>query len=280
MLNRSKQQQKNGPQLLSKLSVKACRKLKGIFTDIDDTLSTHGKIPWLAYKALWEAKEAGLRVIPVTGRPAGWVDHVTRMWPVDAVVGENGAFYFYLDEKLGRDGRLVRRFLQSETERKSNQARLFELFKDLQRKVPRVALASDQQYREIDIALDFCEDVSPRLADLEVDQLVAHYKQAGANAKVSSIHVNAWFGKFDKYSTCKLLLEERYQEDLAEEGDHYVYFGDSPNDEPFFERFPLTVGVANVREFLPRLQFPPRYITRRQGGAGFAEAIRHILRRR
>lgn len=269
--------EKNQPEPIRNLTRKACRRLKGIFTDIDDTVSLHGKIPAAAYKALWDAKATGLRVIPVTGRPAGWVDHIARMWPVDAVVGENGAFYFYLDPKVGRDGKLVQRFLQSREERTKNFQRLDSLFQSLKKKLPRLEVASDQQYRAIDIALDFCEDVSPRFSDADIQTMVDHYRDAGANAKVSSIHVNAWFGNFDKYSTCKLMLKELYQEDLASEGENYLYLGDSPNDEPFFERFPLTVGVANVSDFLDQMKFRPRYITRKSGGEGFAEAIRHIL---
>lgn len=272
-----KNSKKKSPSPIASLSKKSCRKLKGIFTDIDDTLSLHGKIPAAAYRALWDAKAAGLRVIPVTGRPAGWVDHIARMWPVDAVVGENGAFYFHIDESIGRDGKLMQRFLQPVEDRKKNWLRLEELYRSLKKKLPRLELASDQQYRAIDIALDFCEDISPRFTDAEIQEMVRHYQSAGANAKVSSIHVNAWFGNFDKFSTCKLMLKELFDENLENEGENYIYFGDSPNDEPFFEQFPLTVGVANVREFLPQMKSPPRFITRKSGGDGFAEAVRHIL---
>lgn len=268
-----------GPLPITELPAKTCKNLRGLFSDIDDTISLHGKIPQAAFSALWEAKEAGLRVIPVTGRPAGWVDHIVRMWPVDAVVGENGAFYFYLDEKAGRDGKLVRRFLQDEATRAANKAKLFRLFDELKRRLPKLALASDQQYREIDIALDYCEDVA-RFSENEVDRMLEHYRRAGAQAKLSSIHVNAWFGDHDKYSTCKLALRELYDEDLTKARDRYLYCGDSPNDEPFFREFSLSVGVANVAEFLPRMQHRPRYLTKKAGGFGFAEAVHHILKHR
>src|SRR6185436_20041914 len=62
--------------------------------DIDDSLTTSGKLTAGAYAALERWKSAGKRAVAVTGRPAGWCDHIARMWPIDAVVGENGAFYF------------------------------------------------------------------------------------------------------------------------------------------------------------------------------------------
>lgn len=267
------------PLPVAKLPKSACRKIRGIFSDIDDTISLHGKIPDAAFHALWLAKKAGLRVIPITGRPAGWVDHLARMWPVDAVIGENGAFYFYLDQSKGRDGKLMQRFVQDEQTRKANTQKLWGVFAKLERDMPGLKVASDQQYRAIDLAVDFCEDVE-RLPEGQIDRIVEAFKATGAQAKISSIHVNAWFGSHDKYSTCKLLLKELYNEDFDQVADQYLYFGDSPNDEPLFEKFPRTIGVANVADYLPRMKFGPTYITRKPGGEGFAEAIKHILAQR
>lgn len=267
------------PLALEKLSKKVCRSLKGVFSDIDDTLTHKGKLTEDAYSALWKLRRAGLRVIPITGRPAGWVDHLARMWPVDAVIGENGAFYFHLDASQGRDGKLVQRFVQDKATREANRKRLWEVLASLRKSMPGLEVASDQGYREIDIAIDFCEDVA-RLPESDIDRIVDAFVQAGAQAKVSSIHVNAWFGQHDKFSCCSLLLQELYGENFAAEKDRYLYFGDSPNDEPLFREFPHTVGVANVREFLPRMKSHPTYITRKEGGHGFAEAVKWILKQR
>lgn len=267
------------PLPLAKLSKKVCRSIKGIFTDIDDTLTHKGKLTEDAYSAMWKLRRAGLRVIPITGRPAGWVDHLARMWPVDAVIGENGAFYYYLDHSQGRDGKLIQRFVQDKELREKNRARLWEVFRALEKKMPGLQVASDQGYREIDLAVDFCEDV-PRLPESAIDQIVAAFQDAGAQAKISSIHVNAWFGQHDKFSCCKLLLKELYGESFEAEKASYLYFGDSPNDEPLFREFTHTVGVANVAEFLPRMKSHPSYITKKEGGHGFAEAARWILKQR
>lgn len=261
---------------ISKLGKRACKNLKGIFTDIDDTLSLDGKISANAYAALWKARKAGLHVIPITGRPAGWCDHIARMWPVDAVIGENGAFYDYLDLNIGRDGKHIRRYIQDEETRERNHARLWRVFQELKNKMPGLQVASDQGYRAIDIAIDFCEDVT-RLNDGEIDFIARSFREAGAQAKISSIHVNAWFGDHDKFTTCCLLLDELFGEKFADVRDQYIYFGDSPNDEPLFEKFNLSVGVANIRDFADRIEHMPGFVTKSPGGEGFAEAVKHIL---
>ena len=84
---------------IENISPDLLQNLQGVLFDIDDTFTTHGRIPACSLSALWDLKNAGLKLISVTGRPAGWCDHIARMWPLDGVVGENGAFYFWLDER-------------------------------------------------------------------------------------------------------------------------------------------------------------------------------------
>ena len=81
-------------QLLTDFPQNDLRKIRFVLTDIDDTLTENGRLPAASYLAMEKLQQAGLKVIPITGRPAGWCDHISRMWPVDGIVGENGAFYF------------------------------------------------------------------------------------------------------------------------------------------------------------------------------------------
>lgn len=243
--------------------------IDGVLCDIDDTLTWEGRIVPGALLMLEEAQRAGLHVVPVTGRPAGWVDHLARMWPVDGVVGENGGLWFYM-----ADGRLVRRFLQPEEERVRNRARLEALAVEILARVPGAALASDQPYRELDLAIDFCEDV-PALPDRAVDEIVAAFEAAGATAKISSIHVNGWYGHFDKIEGFRRFHQERFQREL--DPTRWAWFGDSANDEPMFATFPFSFGVANVARFLPRMRHHPAWITEEPGGHGFVSAMRRIL---
>jgi HAD superfamily hydrolase (TIGR01484 family) len=247
--------------------------LRGVLTDIDDTLTTHGKLTVEAYAAMQRLTDAGLLVIPITGRPAGWCDHIARMWPVAGVVGENGAFWMRHDATRGT---LVKRFGLSDAERLANHTRLHAIGAAIVAAVPGCALASDQLYRETDLAIDWCEDVPP-LPRAAVDRIVALMAAEGMTAKVSSIHVNGWFGAYDKLAMTRTFLREAHGIDLEAERARFVYVGDSPNDAPMFANFPLSVGVANVRPFLDRIATPPAFVTRAEGGAGFAELVARLL---
>jgi HAD superfamily hydrolase (TIGR01484 family) len=249
------------------------RAIRGVLTDIDDTLSTHGRIGAAAYAAMERLRDAGRLVIPITGRPVGWCDHIARMWPVDAVVGENGAFYMRHDDASRT---LVRRFAHDEATRSANRARLAAIGERILTAVPGSALASDQRYRESDLAIDYCEDVAP-LPRTEVDRIVALMQAEGMTAKVSSIHVNGWFGSFDKLSMTRIALSEIFGVDLDLERERFVFVGDSPNDAPMFAYFPNAVGVANVRQFVDRIATLPSYVTRSEAGKGFAELADFLL---
>ena len=254
--------------------------VRAVLLDLDDTLTTAGRLTAAAYGALERLCEAGLLVVPVTGRPAGWCDHLARMWPIDAVVGENGAFYFRCvrDPASGRS-RMVRRFVVSQEARRAAAVRLARLRCEILAAVPGSGVASDQPYRESDLAIDYREDVAP-LPAAAVRRIVALFEAAGARAKVSSIHVNGWFGDFDKLATTRLLLAEEFGIDADAERERLIFVGDSPNDAPMFAHFPHAVGVANVRAFAHALPAAPAYVTRAESGAGFLELAAALLRAR
>jgi HAD superfamily hydrolase (TIGR01484 family) len=260
-------------QPLDHLPASSLAPVRGVLADIDDTLTTDGKLTAGAYAALASLHAAGLFVVPLTGRPAGWCDHIARMWPVDAVVGENGAFYFAYDRATRK---LVKRFRDADPVRAAHRDRLAAVRDRILAEVAGTALATDQRYREADLAIDYCEDV-PRLDDAAVDRIVAIMRAAGMTAKVSSIHVNGWFGVYDKLGMTKTLMRERFGVDLDAERDRYLFVGDSPNDAPLFAYFPLSVGVANVRRFAARLEHAPAYVTASESGAGFAELAARLL---
>ncbi len=260
-------------QALKKLSPEKTRRIKCLFADIDDTITTEGRLSALAYSAMERWQNAGNLMIPITGRPAGWCDHIARMWPVDAVVGENGAFYFYHDKKKGS---LQQRFLFEADTRELNRQKMRAIRDQVLEQLPRTAIASDQNYREADLAIDFCEDVAP-LDEKSVDQIVDIMQAGGMTAKISSIHVNGWFGDYDKLTMTKLLLKEQYGVDLDLSKDQYAFAGDSPNDSPMFGFFPVSVGVRNIEDFVDRVEHKPAYITNKRAGEGFAELVDYLL---
>jgi HAD superfamily hydrolase (TIGR01484 family) len=244
-------------------------RIRGVLFDIDDTLTTDGHLTSDAYLALERMHDARLITVAVTGRPAGWCDHIARMWPVHGVIGENGGLAFWRDRD---NGRLRQLFVDPPEVRRAHRAALVAIGERILADVPGCALASDQHYRELDLAIDFCEDV-PRLPAARVDHIVALMNEAGLTAKVSSIHVNGWFGQYDKLGMAKRWFAEVYGIDLDAERARFVYLGDSPNDCPMFEFFPHSIGVANVLDVKDRLSHPPTYITARRSGDGFCEAV-------
>ena len=263
------------PRPLAAMPEATRRAIRGVLTDIDDTLTTDGRLTPDAYAALGRLKAAGFVVVPITGRPAGWCDHIARMWPVDGVVGENGAFWMRYDADRRK---LVRRFGAGDDERRANRARLAGIGERILAAVPGCALASDQQYRETDLAIDFREDVAP-LPREAVERIVAMMEAEGMTAKVSSIHVNGWFGRYDKLAMTRTFLAEALAIDLDAAKERFVFAGDSPNDAPMFAYFPNAVGVANVRGFLDRIATPPAWITERAAGDGFVELAEGLLAR-
>ncbi|MGH8708924.1 MAG: HAD-IIB family hydrolase [Burkholderiales bacterium] len=246
-------------------------RLRGLLFDIDDTLTTEGRLTAEAYAALERLHAARRLAIAVTGRPAGWCDHIARMWPVAAVVGENGAFYFRYEK-----GKLHKRFQDDDAERAARRARLGAIAERILAAVPGSALASDQSYRETDLAIDFCEDVAPLPLE-QAERIAALMRDAGLSAKISSIHVNGWFGGYDKLAMTKTLFAEVLGVDLDADNARYAFAGDSPNDAPMFGYFRNSVGVANIARFAGRLAAAPKYVTRRESGAGFAELVAHLL---
>lgn len=259
---------------LSTVPLADLRGLKAVLTDIDDTLTLHGRLPAAAYAALEDLRRAGLKVIPITGRPAGWCDHIARMWPVDAVVGENGAFYFAYDEKAKT---MERVYAQAAEVRAANTARLWEIAHAVLKEFPGTAIASDQAYREIDVAIDFCEDV-PALPLATAQAIAERFHKEGAEAKVSSIHVNAWFGSHDKLSMSLRLLADKLNLTHEQARAVVAYCGDSPNDAPMYAGFPFGIGVANIRPLAHLMKHLPAYVTDGEGGTGFAQFAEALLR--
>lgn len=261
---------------LPELPAEACRDLVGVLTDIDDTITSDGRLPGRSYAMLERLTDAGLLVIPVTGRPAGWCDMVARFWPVAGVVGENGALAFRYDHAARRMQRL---FSADDATRAEGRDRLQALARRILAEVPGSAVASDQLYREADLAIDFCEDVPP-LDEAAVDRILALFHQAGAVAKASSIHVNGWFGRWDKLTMTRRFLAECFGIDVDRERHRFVFCGDSPNDSPMFGFFPHSCGVGNVRDTAERMPATPAYVATGRGADGFVEIGEWILSHR
>ena len=249
-------------------------KLVGVFTDIDDTLTTEGAITADALQALADLKAAGLLVVPITGRPVGWSEPFAQSWPVDAIVAENGAVAL-----VHAEGQPMRkRYQQDAATREANFARMQQVLARIEAEVPGAQRAQDSAGRETDIAIDHSEFT--RLPQTQIEAVVQLMQSEGMTATVSSIHINGWYGEHDKLAGARWIVQQLWGRELDAELDRWVYVGDSTNDQVMFQHFVHSVGVANIRRFEAQLAHPPRYITPGERGAGFAQLAAHLLQRR
>jgi hypothetical protein len=244
--------------------------IKYVLTDIDDTLTEEGKLGAEVYRALWRLHDSGVKVIPVTGRPAGWCDMIIRQWPVDAVIGENGAFVYYFEDEQ------LRTFIHPSVAGTDSISKLGDVYRAVKAEIPLVRKAKDQFARIYDLAIDFNED-PPRLGFEAAVKIKEICERLGAEAKVSSIHVNTWFGNYSKRDMAVLFMNERYGLSEPEFKQQAIFCGDSPNDEPMFEYLPFSFAVANILDFEDILIHKPAYVTESCGGKGFVEIVGKLI---
>ncbi len=253
-----------------------CSNLEYLFTDIDDTITTEGMMPASTLSDIWKLSQTGIKVVLVTGRPAGWCDYFARMWPIAGIIGENGAFYY----SYNRDEKKMKRvYLQSEDERKKGQKKLNIIKKRVLEEVPGSGVSSDQAFRIADLAIDFCEDVTPLGID-QVQKICSIAEEEGAVFKVSSIHINCWYGDYDKLICFDRLLKDFTGKSLHEIEEKIIYIGDSPNDEPMFKELKYSAAVNNIVNFLDSMEHYPVYKSDKDSGDGFKEIVDVILTKR
>ncbi len=262
-------------------------RITGVFTDIDDTLTTDGHITTDALEALAQLKAAGLAVIAITGRPVGWCESFAATWPVDAIVAENGAVALVRSKSLKENGPqpssdvrvpLSKLYQQTAGTRATNQARMQQIGARVMFEVPGAFVTRDSAGRETDLAFDYHEHA--RLPAATVQRVVDLLHGFGMHTTVSSIHIHGCFGDFNKWQGANWIVRELLQRDLAQDLDRWVFVGDSGNDQAMFEHFTHSVGVANIQRFAVQLTHLPRYVTPDERGAGFAQVAEAILEQR
>jgi HAD superfamily hydrolase (TIGR01484 family) len=248
------------------------RGLLGLVFDVDDTLTRGGKLEAAAFQALWQLRNAGLALIAVTGRPLGFAELMARQWPLDAAVGENGAGYIRVTEDA-----LLYGYYAPEAERAAHRALLEKVRARVARDAPFAQLTDDSWARRCDLAWDVAE--RQQLTAAQIAQLCALIEAEGAHCLVSSVHAHAALGECDK-ARGAIQAAAALGHDIAAEPARWLFVGDSGNDAAAFSYFPLSAGVANVREHLAQLQVLPRYVSRADRGAGFAEIAEVVTGRR
>ena len=173
---------------------------------------------------------------------------------------------------------LRRLYQQDAGTRSANYQRMQQVAQRILREIPGSTLAQDSAGRETDIAIDHSEFA--HLPAAEIARVVSIMLSEGMSATVSSIHINAWYGGHNKLEGARWIVRELWGRDLDNEHERWVYVGDSTNDQLMFEAFTNSVGVANIRRFVPELTHLPRFVTHSERGAGFAEMADLLLKRR
>jgi len=242
--------------------------IRALFSDVDGTLTTDGGVEASTFAALESLGAAGMSVVLVTGRPAGWGQALMSLCPVAAVVAENGGVTF-----VRRDGKLEKLYGVPAASLPEWRRKMHAAVCDAMAAVPGAKLSSDSRYREVDLAVDWNEEVSLSIDD--ADSIVGFLREAGFTATRSSVHINFGPPHFNKLSACLRVVREVLggDEDLS----RYVYVGDALNDAPMFGGFPNSVGVANVRQWWDDLAERPRYVTEAPEGRGVRELVGRLL---
>ena len=272
---------------LAEWPIEQRRNIIGVFTDIDDTLTTHGAISADALQALVDLKNAGLHVIPITGRPVGWGESFARTWPVDALVAENGGVAWMVKKNAANSNKigikpayllpkmLLKVYQNSALIRAENSVRMAKIAALVTSQIAGVEVSQDSAGRETDLAFDYNEFA--HLSTETVQQVVELLHSQGMQTTVSSIHIHGCFGHFDKWTGAQWIIRELFQRELADELEKWVFVGDSGNDQVMFQHFRHSFGVANLRRFEAQLTYLPRYITPSERGAGFAQVVQALL---
>jgi HAD superfamily hydrolase (TIGR01484 family) len=244
--------------------------VRGVLTDIDDTLTRDGVIEPPARAALQRLRQAGLPALAITGRPMGWSEPFVRDGTLQAIVAENGAVALF------RDGdRVCVEYAQDAATRAAHAQRLHEVATRIVAEVPGATLSRDSAGRVTDIAIDHSEFA--HLDEAAIGCVVTIMRSEGMNATVSSIHINGWFGAHTKLTGARWIVQRLLGCELDGELAHWVYVGDSLNDQEMFGHFPLSVGVANLMRFAAELTVWPAYLTRGERGTGFGEVADAVL---
>jgi hypothetical protein len=252
---------------------RSARGVRFVLTDVDDTLTERGRMRSETLAAIERLRSSGLEVIPITGGPAGWCDMMVRMWPVSAAIAESGAIAYWIEEGG------MKSMPYPDAVPLARAERLFEAYERLKADHPWMRLGKNQFCRLYDLAVDYAED-EPKISRAEASALRDKFVAQGLRAAQSSIHVNVWLGSYNKVKMAEHFLRERFGFDLGAEPHAALYVGDSPNDEPMFERYPLSVGVANLAAHSGELRHLPRYITSSPCGRGFEEVVDILLSKR
>ena len=250
---------------MSEVNEKRLRKIKVLMFDLDGTFISNDSLEAATYRYLEKLKDHKIKTGVVTGRPAGWCDLIARWWPVNSVIGENGALSYSMS-----NGKMDRQFFDNAVSLEESDFFLDSLLDEIKANFGEIHLAADQPFRQWDLALDISEDYKMSMG--KAKDIYDFCLSKGANAAISNIHLNIWYGSYNKRDMALKILEK-----WSLHVDDCIYIGDSPNDEPMFKQFTHSVGVQSIKKYADIIKSYPSYVTDRDGSQGFEELVNLIL---
>jgi len=248
-----------GPQALKTASdAFATGQIRLVATDMDGTLTAEGEFTPALLQAFASLRQCGIDVMIVTGRSAGWVSGLVNYLPVVGAIAENGGIY--IDKNSPEPVVLpdIPRMSQ-------HRDRLSMVFRKLQSRYPQLRPSVDNPYRLTDWTFDI-----DGLSEEDIAWLQDACQAQKMGFTYSNVQCHIQVLRQNKAAGLTRVLKQKFELLNAQS---IVTVGDSPNDESLFdtERFPNSVGVANVAHYLPRLAHVPAYITSEPEVKGFVE---------
>ncbi|MBN1646779.1 MAG: HAD-IIB family hydrolase [Spirochaetales bacterium] len=255
---------------LRHLSREKVDKIRYVLTDIDGTLTDSGRLTAETYASLWRLSRAGYHIVPVSGGGAGTAIYAIQAWPIDAIVTESGAIAYY------RQDNEIKTFYHPEAGKNTRNSLRESMLREFRDRIPEFKLARDQFSRIFDIAVDYHE-AKPYFNECDIAEVFAIAGKYGARVRQSSIHLNVYFGNYDKLDTIKRIFPLVFGIELDEWLHSCLYIGDAPNDQEMFRYFPVSAGVKNILKYADILEHKPKYIAESSCGEGFTEIADLLL---
>jgi HAD superfamily hydrolase (TIGR01484 family) len=234
-----------------------------IASDVDGTLTQNGKFSSDFISTLIDLQSAGIKVLLVTGRSAGWVSALVNYLPVEGAIAENGGLF------LQPNG--TQDLLSSVPNLSRHRILLENTFHHIKQLFPNLLTSTDNQFRITDWTFDV-----DNLSTEDIQAISSQCHQMGWSFTYSNVQCHIKPIHQDKATGLMSVLKKYFPELNSQQ---VLTVGDSPNDEAMFDAdlFPLSVGVANIRHYQDQMLHLPKYLTQASEFAGFSELAKLLL---
>lgn len=220
--------------------------LKIAFSDFDGTLTLDDRsMTPEFFEIVDHLHQNKQELVIVSGRSMSWGHFFLTHFPkINTVIMEGGGVILTRNHRNDIDEHMLISPHQVEE--------LESVTEELRSHFPRCPLSVDSFGRKTDRAIEF-----EHMHDDDIQQVLQFFKTRKVNYSKSNVHINYWIGNISKFNGVQHYLNKFKPEVGLHEA---VFFGDAPNDQSMFQFFDHSVGVANIRHCLDRLEYRPNII--------------------